>query len=185
MWRHATPGASSASIAIAYQNGTDRLTRDQLTTRRLTRFRETLESLVHPLEIEVPRYMSVLKVGLTPQPAVAPARSGVTATTSESTIKSQFWFDLATALTAQDFGIRTLGQLANVLVALLTPAAVVAFVMGMWRVCADLGWAGAFLIAGGFFSHWQVWIALSIALKMLSSTLIAWGSRTGKFSEEN
>lgn len=71
------------------------------------------------------------------------------------------------------------------MVALLTPAAVVAFVMGMWRLCMDLGWAGAFLISGGFFSHWQVWIALSIGLKMLSSTLITWGARTSKFSEEN
>jgi hypothetical protein len=129
--------------------------------------------------------MDVLKVGLTPQPAVARARSGVVTTTSESTIKSRFWLEAASALTSEGSGIKTVGQLANILVALLTPAAVTAFVMGMWRVCADLGWAGAFLIADGFFSHWQVWIALSIALKMLSSTLIAWGSRTSKFSEEN
>jgi hypothetical protein len=53
------------------------------------------------------------------------------------------------------------------------------------RGLGDLGWAGTFLISGGFFSHWQVWIALSITLKMLSSTLLAWGSRTGKLSEEN
>jgi hypothetical protein len=125
--------------------------------------------------------MAAFKVGLTPQPAVAQARSVVTATTSGSTIKSQLWFEGALALITQAFS----RQLANVLVALLTPAAVLALVMGMWRVGTDLGWAGAFLIAGGFFSHWQVWIALSIGLKMLSSTLIAWGSRTSKFSEEN
>jgi hypothetical protein len=125
--------------------------------------------------------MAAFKVGLTPQPAVAQARSVVTATTSGSTIKSQQWFEGALALITQAFS----RQLANVLVALLTPAAVLALVMGMWRVGTDLGWAGAFLIAGGFFSHWQVWIALSIGLKMLSSTLIAWGSRTSKFSEEN
>jgi hypothetical protein len=162
-----------------------RLTRDQLTSRGGTAFVETLERLVHPLRVEVRRNMDVLKVGLTPQPAVAPARSSVDTSTSESTIKQQFWFDGASALFGPGVSIRTLGQLANVLVALLTPAAVIAFVMGMWRVCADLGWAGAFLITGGFFSHWQVWIALSIGLKMLSSTLIAWGSRTAKFSEEN
>jgi hypothetical protein len=129
--------------------------------------------------------MAPFKVELTPQPAVARARSGGAATTSETTLKSQFWFESATALVTPGYGVKTVGQLANILVALLTPAAVVAFVMGMWRVCADLGWAGAFLISGGFFSHWQVWIALSIGLKMLSSTLIAWGSRTSKFSEEN
>jgi hypothetical protein len=140
---------------------------------------------VHPLRVEVLRHMALFKIGLTPQPAVVPARSAVDASTSENTIKPQFWFDPATALVSQNFGVRTLGQLANILVALLTPAAVVAFVMGMWRVCADLGWAGAFLISAGFFSHWQVWIALSIGLKMLSSSLLSWGLRIAKFSEEN
>ena len=136
---------------------------------------------MHQLQIEVGKHMPVLKVGLTAQPAVARARSGVAATTSESTIKSQVWFESAVVLVTQTFS----RQLANILVALLTPAALVALALGIWRVCADLGWAGVFFIADGFFSHWQVWIALSIGLKMLSSTLIAWGSRTDKFSEEN
>jgi hypothetical protein len=125
--------------------------------------------------------MEGLKVGLTPQPAVARGRSGVVASTSESTIKSQLWFEGAFELITQGFS----RQLANILVALLTPAAVLALAMSIWRVCTDLGWAGAFLIDGGFFSHWQVWLAVSIGLKMLSSTLIAWGSRSSKFSEEN
>jgi hypothetical protein len=87
-----------------------------------------------------------------------------------------------------EFGaaLLTLGrQLPNILVALLTPAAMVAFVMGLWRVSADLDWAGAFPIGSGFFSHWQVWIALAIGLKMLSSSLLAWESRTRKIHEEN
>jgi hypothetical protein len=125
--------------------------------------------------------MSALKIVLTPQPAVARARSGFTAITSESTVKFQVWFESAFAVITQGFS----RQLADVLVALLTPSAVVALVMGLWRVGADLGWAGAFLIADGFFSHWQVWIALSVGLKLISSTMIAWGSRTSKFSEEN
>lgn len=121
-----------------------------------------------------------LRAQLTPQPA-AQAPSGAVVNTSEQTIKPQFRFAAPLAPFTKIFS----RQLANTLVALLVPAAVVAFVMGLWRVCADLGWAGAFLIPEGFFSHWQVWIALSIALKMLSSTLIAWGSRNHKFSEEN
>ncbi len=136
---------------------------------------------MHQLQLEVRRYMAVLKVGLTPQPAVAPAPSGVVRSTSESTLKSQFGIESALAVITQGFS----RQLADVLVALLTPAAVLALVIALWRFGADLGWAGAFLIADGFFSHWQVWIALSIGLKLLSSTLIAWGSRTNKFSEEN
>jgi hypothetical protein len=140
---------------------------------------------VHPVTVEVRKDMPVLKIILTPQPAGARARSGVAATTSENTIKSQFWFEGVLVLITQAFGSQVLGQLANILVVLLTPAALVALVFGIWRVSMDLGWAGAFPVSGGFFSHWQVWIALSIGLKMLSSMLIAWGSRTAKFSEEN
>jgi hypothetical protein len=125
--------------------------------------------------------MAVLKIILTPEHAVARARSGVATGASGNTIKSQVWLDNAFSLITQGFS----RQLANILVALLTPAAVVALVMAIWRICADLGWTGAFLISDGFFSHWQVWLALSIALKMISSTLIAWGSRTAKLSEEN
>jgi hypothetical protein len=136
---------------------------------------------VHQLKVEVRRDMAVLKIVLTPQPAVARARSGAHAITSESSVKPQFWFESAFELITQGFS----RQLADVLVALLTPSAVLALAMALWRVGADLGWAGAFLIADGFFSHWQVWIALSISLKLISSTLIAWGSRTGKFSQEN
>jgi hypothetical protein len=128
--------------------------------------------------------MAVVKVVLSPQPAVGRTRSSVAAISSESIVKSQFWFERAFEVVSPGVVIQTAGQLANVLVALLTPAAVLAFAMGIWRVCTDLGWAGAFLIDEGFFSHWQVWIALSVGLKMLSSTLIAWGSKT-KYSEEN
>ena len=97
---------------------------------------------MHPLQVEVRTHMPVLKIVLTPQPAVARARSGVAATSSESTIKSQFWFESASVVSILTFS----RQLANILVALLTPAALVAFVLGLWRVCADLGWAGAFLV---------------------------------------
>ena len=64
-------------------------------------------------------------------------------------------------------------QAADVLVALVTPSAVVAFVMGLWRLTADLGWTETFPIAAGFFSHWLVWIALAIGLKSGASTLAA------------
>ncbi len=136
---------------------------------------------MHQLQVEVRRDMAVLRIVLTPQPAVARARSGLHATTLESTVKPQFWFESAFELITQGFS----RQLADVLVALLTPSAVLALAMALWRVGADLGWTDAFLIADGFFSHWQVWIAMSIGLKLISSTMIAWGSRTSKLSEEN
>jgi hypothetical protein len=73
----------------------------------------------------------------------------------------------------------------NVLPALLTPSAVVALVLGLWRVSSDLGWTEEFLIGSGFFSHWQVWIALSVALQLASSTLSTRISSQNKIPEEN
>jgi len=46
-----------------------------------------------------------------------------------------------------------------------------ALVFALWRVSADLGWTESFVISSGLFSHWQVWMALAIALKLTASTL--------------
>ena len=69
-------------------------------------------------------------------------------------------------------------EVTSGLAGFLTLVSVVCFVMSVWKLTAEMGWAGAFFIPTGVLSHWQVWIALSVGLKMLSSTLIAWGSRT-------
>jgi hypothetical protein len=69
--------------------------------------------------------------------------------------------------------VATSAQAADVLVALVTPSAVIALVMGLWRLTADLDWTDTFPISTGFFSHWQVWIALSIGLKFGASALAA------------
>ena len=57
-------------------------------------------------------------------------------------------------------------QLPDVLVALLTPASMVVLVLALWRFTSDIGWTEVFPIASGFFSHWQVWIALAIGLQV-------------------
>jgi len=69
--------------------------------------------------------------------------------------------------------VATSAQAADVLVALVTPSALVALVMGLWRLTADLGWTETFPISNGFFSHWLVWVALAIALKFGASALAA------------
>jgi hypothetical protein len=69
--------------------------------------------------------------------------------------------------------VATSAQAADVLVALVTPSAVIALVMGLWRLTADLNWTDTFPISAGFFSHWQVWIALAIGLKFGASVLAA------------
>ncbi len=46
---------------------------------------------------------------------------------------------------------------------LLTPVAVTAGALAAWRFGVDVGLTGAFFIAGGFLSHWQVWCAFAIS----------------------
>ena len=56
-------------------------------------------------------------------------------------------------------------QAALVVSSLMTPLAVMFWALGFWRIAADLRWTGEFAIASGLFSHWQVWIALAIAVQ--------------------
>jgi hypothetical protein len=56
-------------------------------------------------------------------------------------------------------------QLAAAAAGLLSPLALLAATVAVWRICADLGVVNAFAIASGFFSHWQVWALLAIGLQ--------------------
>ena len=76
-------------------------------------------------------------------------------------------------------------QLVNVLIILLTPASMIALVFGIWRVGADLGFTGTFVISDGFFSHWQVWLALAGGLKLADSWLQLRMRARAKPFEEN
>lgn len=62
-------------------------------------------------------------------------------------------------------------ELASVAAALLTPAAAMALVLGIWRLGSDLNLTGEFAISRGLFSHWQVWIALAGLLQTCASIL--------------
>lgn len=64
-------------------------------------------------------------------------------------------------------------QSARLMVILLTPAALLVFVLGLWRLGADLGVTEAFPISQGVFSHWQAWMILAIGLKFGASLLAA------------
>ena len=56
----------------------------------------------------------------------------------------------------------------------LTPIAVVAGVLGAWRLGADLGWTSKFLVADGLLSRYQVWFAIAIGAQMSASILNRW-----------
>jgi hypothetical protein len=55
--------------------------------------------------------------------------------------------------------------------AMLTPAALLATVLALWRIAADLSWAGSFAISEGFFSHWQVWLGTAALLQLCAHLL--------------
>lgn len=68
-------------------------------------------------------------------------------------------------------------QLARGTAALLVPASVMAFVLGGWRLGADLNLTGKFAISQGLFSHWQVWLALGAGMQVVSAVLTRYARR--------
>jgi len=78
-------------------------------------------------------------------------------------------------------GLRARGTLharrrAQAIAALLTPAALMAFVLGSWRIAAELKWTGSFAIPSGPFSHWQVWLGGAALLQICSYVLNRYGN---------
>ena len=67
-------------------------------------------------------------------------------------------------------------NLALGLAALLTPAAVMAIVLALWRLSDDLRAAGTFPISTGLFSHWQVWLTGAAILEFLATILKRYGN---------
>lgn len=57
----------------------------------------------------------------------------------------------------------------------LTPAALIATLLALWRIAADLNWTNRFAIASGLFSHWQVWLAGAAVLQLCARTLNRYG----------
>jgi len=68
-------------------------------------------------------------------------------------------------------------RIALILGSLLTPTAFAAWLLGLWRVAADLHLAGQFAIPTGVFSYWQVWIAVAVVLQVCSRVLNRYGKR--------
>ena len=54
---------------------------------------------------------------------------------------------------------------------LLTPLAAIAALMAIWRFGVDVGWSDAFAISDGMLSHWEVWLALAIAIQWTAKRL--------------
>jgi hypothetical protein len=63
------------------------------------------------------------------------------------------------------------GELASGLAGILTLVSVACFTMSVWKLLSEMGGVGKFFISDGVFSHWQVWIAGSVAAQLLSFRL--------------
>ena len=72
-------------------------------------------------------------------------------------------------------------HVALAVAALLTPAAVMAAVLAIWRLAADLKITGDFPILHGLFSHWQIWLAAGVALQFSSILLDRYGKPDRRF----
>ena len=58
----------------------------------------------------------------------------------------------------------------------LTPVAVLAGVLGAWRLGADPGWTTNFFIADGVLSRYQLWFAVAVAAQVSALVLDRWVS---------
>src|ERR1700744_850510 len=59
-------------------------------------------------------------------------------------------------------------RIATLAGSLLTLVSISCGALGLWRLPADLDWAGNFVIRTGFLSHWQVWIGVATAVQYIS-----------------
>jgi len=71
-------------------------------------------------------------------------------------------------------------RVAMAFASFLTPAAVMAAALGIWRLAEDPHWARDFAIRQGLFSHWQVWFAFAGLLQTGSYLLNRYGRTEGK-----
>jgi len=71
-------------------------------------------------------------------------------------------------------------HIAAAAAALLVPLALMAYVLGFWRLASDMGFAGEFGISG-VFAHWQIWIPMGALFQIVAGVL----NRYGKGGELN
>ncbi|MDQ6705732.1 MAG: hypothetical protein M3Z85_07190 [Acidobacteriota bacterium] len=66
-------------------------------------------------------------------------------------------------------------HLALFAASLLTLASVTCFILGVWRLGSDLGFARPFVIQDGLLSHLYVWLAAAALLQFFSWKLTTYG----------
>lgn len=59
----------------------------------------------------------------------------------------------------------------------LRMGAVVSLAMAAWRFGVDISFTRNFIIREGIWSHWQVWLASSIAIGLMAAQMRTWSER--------
>lgn len=67
-------------------------------------------------------------------------------------------------------------HLAEAAAVLLTPAAVIAGVLAVWQICAEINLTAEFAIREGPFSHWWTWLAVAAFLELSAVLLSRYGA---------
>jgi len=67
-------------------------------------------------------------------------------------------------------------RLASAAAVLLAPFTVLAALLAIWQIAADMQFASAFLFESGAFSHWAVWGATAVVLGWTAHRLNRYGS---------
>ncbi len=71
-------------------------------------------------------------------------------------------------------------HMALTFASLLVPGAMMASMLALWRLAADLSYTNEFAISEGVFSHWAPWAVIAIALAIAAQRLNQYG-RSGRF----
>ena len=70
-------------------------------------------------------------------------------------------------------------HIASAIAVLMWPAVLIAYVLGIWGLGAQIQVTASFAIARGIFSHWQVWLATALSLH-LAAILLSRYARKGE-----
>jgi hypothetical protein len=71
-------------------------------------------------------------------------------------------------------------RIATLAASLLTMVSLSCAALGLWRLGADLNWAGGFVFSEGFLSHWQVWIGIAAAVQYAAWRLTRYARLVGR-----
>ena len=68
-------------------------------------------------------------------------------------------------------------RVARLVASILTLGAVSSGILGFWRLGQDLGFLGDFAFTAGLVSHWQFWLAVTIAMQYTAWRLTRYARR--------